>query len=64
MHEELQKQVDLRTLKQSLDEEGKEGKSKVFCTRGWMMEHWKKSCQKEGFGFDLQCIVLKRRKSH
>ena len=44
----IEKKMNMGSLNLSLDEEGKEGKSKVLCKSSWMMKDIKKFCLGEG----------------
>ena len=50
---ELKKQLDVRNLKVSLDEEGQEGNNKLLCTSNCLMKDMKECCRTEGLGLTL-----------
>ena len=56
--EELQMQLDVRSMQLSSDDEGKEGKSNMLCTSRWMMEDVKNCCQKGGLGLTSSTVYL------
>ena len=51
VHEELEKQMNTRSLKLSGDGEGNNAESKVLRTSRWMMKTMTVFCEKQGPGF-------------